>query len=50
MDPPKIPFYPTEGTFGLMTAQGRLKPGFEAFRQVVTETRAVQGAGRESRL
>ncbi|MBO9538967.1 hypothetical protein J7643_00060 [bacterium] len=46
MDPPKIPFYPTEGTFGLMTAQGRLKPGFEAFRQVVTETRAVQGAAR----
>lgn len=46
MDPPKLPFYPTEGTFGLMTARGRHKPGFEAFRQVVAETRAVQEAGR----
>jgi hypothetical protein len=46
MDPPKLPFYPTEGTFGLMTAQGRHKPGFEAFRQVVGETRAIQAARR----
>lgn len=48
MDPPKLPFYPTEGTFGLMTAQGRHKPGFEAFKQVVAETRAVQESGRSS--
>ncbi|HEY9900074.1 MAG TPA: hypothetical protein V6D00_12910 [Pantanalinema sp.] len=46
MDPPTLPFYPTEGTFGLMTARGRHKPGFEAFRQVVGETRAIQEAKR----
>lgn len=33
----------TEATFGLITTDGRRKPGFEALREVVAETHAAQG-------
>lgn len=33
----------TEATFGLITNTGRRKPGFQALREVVSETRSVQG-------
>lgn len=33
----------TEATFGLISTDGRRKPGFEALREVVTETHSVQG-------
>ncbi len=33
----------TEATFGLLTTTGRRKPGFEALREVISETRSVQG-------
>lgn len=33
----------TEATFGLITTTGRQKPGFEALRAVISETRSAQG-------
>lgn len=35
----------TEATFGLVTTTGRRKPGFEALREVIAETRSAQGLG-----
>lgn len=37
------PFYPgTEATFGLVSQDGRLKPGFTAFKEVIADTHAAQ--------
>lgn len=49
-DAPRLPLLMphTEATFGLMTAEGRRKAGFEAFRQVVAQTRALQAAERQA--
>lgn len=43
-DAPQLPFLMpyTEATFGLMSPEGRRKPGFAAFRALVAETRQAQ--------